>query len=408
MQKKIAVIVLISIFCLLSAENSSREIFAESSIHNFLTNYSARNVAMGFISGTSNVWGEEVADQGNPALLGYLKGFSYRFSFSTNKYIRISDSSLSFGFKGLGFSLPTPSDNWKFGFVQHSTALSYEEEPFGPTGEEFEYFDLSQKFSFGLNLYETLTSFKVLTPKDRNMEFSFGVTMHRHSMKYEISNIYIHDLDFWTRDYCFNFMVDVNKIINKNSPIDIAFSTGYYTINPMKKKVRFNIDNDGDGQLNEDPFDLIDNDNDGLIDEDGEELKFTTNNDNRLGLSLHFSLPIDSYDNLTENKFLCRFSKSILNTTLTTNYGIDFQSTGFEITLFDIISYRMGFYDENTGSSAYDDSYRTSGLGLQLKDNIFALKGNLTMINGAPATLPEKLYEISINFNLIEIFGNRI
>ena len=33
-----------------------------------------------------------------------------------------------------------------------------------------------------------------------------------------------------------------------------------------------NIDNDGDGQIDEDPFDLIDNDGDGLIDEDRIEL----------------------------------------------------------------------------------------------------------------------------------------
>lgn len=402
MQKKITVILFISMFCLLSAGNSTREVFPESSIHNFLTNYSARNVAMGFVSGTSNVWGTEETDQGNPALLGYLKGFSYRFSSSENKYLRISDSSVSFGFKGLGISLPTPSEKWKFGFNQHLTALLYDEQVFGPIGEEIDYYSISQKFSFGINIFEALTSFD-LYPKDSPWEFSFGVTMHRHSLEYE-NYIYVNDLNYWTRDYGFNFLIDVNKTIQNELPLNIDLSAGYYSINPIKKKVKFNIDDDGDGQFDEDPFDMLDNDGDGLIDEDREELKFTTNNDNRLGLSCHFSLPIDRYSNLNEISFFRRFSKSILNTTLTTNYGIDFQSNGFEITFFDIISYRMGRYDENTGYSNYDDNFKTSGWGLQLKDNIFALKGNLTIINGAPATFPEKLYEISLNLNLIEIF----
>ncbi len=48
----------------------------------------------------------------------------------------------------------------------------------------------------------------------------------------------------------------------------------------------FKIDDDGDGEYDEDPFDLLDNDGDGLIDEDREEMKYKIPMNFSMGVSM--------------------------------------------------------------------------------------------------------------------------
>ncbi|MCD4651252.1 MAG: PorV/PorQ family protein, partial [Candidatus Cloacimonetes bacterium] len=117
-----------------------------------------------------------------------------------------------------------------------------EEEPFGKTGEKFTCSD----FAIGFTYAQSYTD-----------KFSFGT-----SAKYLRENLH---------EYAVNgFAFDLGTIYNTgwhNMTIGMAMRN-------FGPDLCFELDNDGDGAIDEDPFDLLDNDGDGLIDEDREELSF--------------------------------------------------------------------------------------------------------------------------------------
>ena len=116
------------------------------------------------------------------------------------------------------------------------------EEFFGPTGRTFTNSDIA----LGLTYSNAFTD-----------KFSFGITG-----KYLRENLY----DFSIDSYAF----DIGSLYNtrwRNLTIGM-------TLRNFGPDVIYELDNDGDGLTDEDPFDLLDNDGDGIIDEDGEELGF--------------------------------------------------------------------------------------------------------------------------------------
>ncbi|MBC8385113.1 MAG: PorV/PorQ family protein [Candidatus Cloacimonetes bacterium] len=119
----------------------------------------------------------------------------------------------------------------------------YTEESFDlPTGEKFSNSDISAGITYS----------SLFTDK-----FSFGFTV-----KYLRENL---------DEYSVNGMsVDIGSLYNTRwRNLTIGMSLRNFGPN-----LRYDLDNDNDGQLDEDPFDLLDNDNDGLIDEDREEIPF--------------------------------------------------------------------------------------------------------------------------------------
>ena len=293
MRFSLLIIILCVVISALPADESSREIFTKIQMYPFLLNYSASNIALGYSSGVSNIWTSPISNNSsNPALLGHQKGVSCRYSNGDLKWVDVSESVLSYGWKGIGLSLPMPSYQGKFGFVQHTDLAVISEEFFGPTLEEVDYYNSSQKFSVGFNVYEVLTNFNFISPQKRISEFSVGFTLKRQEMVYDYSESTDWELDFWTQDYGFLYQVDMSNLLQTNSLLHTKLAMGMHLINPTKRKVGFRIDNDGDGLINEDPFDLLDNDGDGLVDEDRPEGKFTADHDNRFGISVHVNIPL--------------------------------------------------------------------------------------------------------------------
>ncbi|MCD6180906.1 MAG: PorV/PorQ family protein [Candidatus Cloacimonetes bacterium] len=116
------------------------------------------------------------------------------------------------------------------------------EEQFGPNGETFTNYDLSAGLTYA----------SMFTDK-----FSFGATV-----KYLRQNLDKYNVN--------GMSVDVGSLYNtgwKNLTIGMALRN-------FGPDLRYELDNDGDGSSDEDPFDLLDNDGDGLIDEDREEVEF--------------------------------------------------------------------------------------------------------------------------------------
>jgi long-subunit fatty acid transport protein len=147
------------------------------------------------------------------------------------------------------------------------------EEQFGPTGETFTCYDLAAGLTYSYRFTD---------------KFSFGLTAK-----------YIREeLDEYPAN---GVAVDLGSLYNtgwKNITIGMAMRN-------FGPDMEFNIDEDGDGLYDEDPFDLLDNDGDGLIDEDREEMPFKLPMNFSLGISgdlyrdeassLIASLQLDSY-----------------------------------------------------------------------------------------------------------------
>lgn len=123
-----------------------------------------------------------------------------------------------------------------------------------PTGETFTNSDLA----IGLSYANEYTD-----------KFSFGFTL-----KYLRENL---------DEYSVNgASVDIGSLYNtgwKNFTIGMSLRN-------FGPDLKFELDNDNDGKLDEDTFDLLDNDGDGLIDEDKEEVPFKLPMNFSLGVAL--------------------------------------------------------------------------------------------------------------------------
>ncbi len=116
------------------------------------------------------------------------------------------------------------------------------DETMEPTGEKFTCSDLA----VGLTYSSMYTD-----------KFSFGLTA-----KYLREELY----DYSVEGFAFDVGTRLNTLW-RNVTIGMAMRN-------FGTDLKYEIDNDEDGQTDEDPFDLLDNDGDGLVDEDREEMEF--------------------------------------------------------------------------------------------------------------------------------------
>lgn len=153
------------------------------------------------------------------------------------------------------------------------------------------------------------------------------------------------------------FLLSARPLNNKLNPqlgIDLDISIGYSIINLQENELQFRIDDDGDGLVNEDPIDQLDNDEDGLIDEDTEEIPIYMEAGKRLGVAAKLSLPLARIIS-KENQKSLRFSENIASVMIiidkykSTYRNQTNQSTGMEISLLDIISYRCSLNNSSYG-----------------------------------------------------------
>lgn len=140
-----------------------------------------------------------------------------------------------------------------FGTALHMDDMEVtDEDTFGHTGEYF----TNSSIALGLMYAQQFTD-----------KFSAG-----GGVKYLRENLYEYDVN--------TYAFDLGSIYNtgyKNIKIGMALKN-------FGPDIRYRVDDDGDGLIDEDPFDLIDNDGDGLIDEDGSELESK--------IPMHFSLGV--------------------------------------------------------------------------------------------------------------------
>ncbi|HPR17015.1 MAG TPA: hypothetical protein PLD62_02100, partial [Candidatus Cloacimonadota bacterium] len=127
--------------------------------------------------------------------------------------------------------------------------------------------------------------------------------------------------------------------------------------------LKYDLDNDGDGKMDEDPFDLLDNDGDGLIDEDREEIGF------KIPMNFALAAAIDLYRTNDQSLVLSGQLDNCVDRTETYNVGCEYKIGSFKIRSgyqfeYDAASYSAGFgWTIPTSFAIIDLDYSYSNYG---------------------------------------------
>lgn len=185
-----------------------------------------------------------------------------------------------------------------------------DESNFGPTGEKF----TASNIAIGLTYANSLTD-----------KFSFGAT-----------GKYLRE-DIWEENFN-SFSVDLGTLYNtgyKNLTIGMSLRN-------FGPDVKYEVDYDGDGLIDEDPFDLFDNDGDGLVDEDRPETEFKIPMNFSLGACIDLMREDNRYWIASAQLDNCVDRKETWNLGTEYNYNNMFLRGGYQIG-YDAASYSFGF-----------------------------------------------------------------
>jgi len=127
--------------------------------------------------------------------------------------------------------------------------------------------------------------------------------------------------------------------------------------------LEYEIDEDGDGSLNEDPFDLLDNDGDGLIDEDRDEFPF------KIPMGFSLGVAMDLYQR--DNQLLLASIQldNCVDRQETYNMGMEYKIGTFKIRSgyqlnYDETTYSVGFgWTIPTDFAIFDLDYSYTNMG---------------------------------------------
>lgn len=330
-----------------NADTNSKTIMRYMGI--YYLNLSAADIGRG-IGGTS-YYGDNSPGSfvNNPAKLSLLKGSYGSYLFSSDLDPKLKSYNLTTGFKNIGIMYSKSKNTTRF-------AVTTEDE-FEWTGNTAECSFENKQVSLGVNFIGILDDFKITSPLSRHFVLASGFSYRNCT-----ESIGEYDCDFNALDYSIQTMArDLLISGTDNIKLDLAFS--YSAQNYNKTKASYKIDNDSDGFIDEDPYDLIDNDEDGHIDEDRKEAAFPMFYEQIRSYSacLKKALP-DNYSPLpwhvSTNQFSFMLTHDIRNRV---------KSLGLEIGLYDFFYLRYGQIDLKHNSFLKND--RTWGIGIN--DNIY-------------------------------------
>jgi hypothetical protein len=240
---------------------------------------------------------------------------------------------------GIKYEYVAISKVMSFGTMAFSGALLHmdqmdvtTEEAFGPTGETFTCSDILAGVTYS----------NAFTDK-----FSFGLTG-----KYLRQNLDEHSVN--------GVSMDLGSIYNtgwKNLTIGMALRN-------FGPDLKYELDNDGDGLIDEDPFDLLDNDGDGLIDEDGPEIAF------QIPMNFSLAVSVDLYNNNNQRLIASAQLDNCVDRRETYNAGLEYKigtfkiRSGYQFGFEDSYSYSFGFgWTLPTSFAVIDLDYSYSDFG---------------------------------------------
>lgn len=332
--------------------NGSRNIFnkQQDPWYIYSANNSALELSMGGNIGIANIWNSSpLGIASNPAKLSYHEGISTGLFYSYDKKNRIKQLAMytTFTWHGIGLLIPMPTQKKKMGEVNIEYPNFYEDH-FGLVDDLEDFVSSQTDFALGIEVLQFFNKESLNSPFKPKL--SFGAKYYKNWVDlwgYEASRNAV-DLGFILSAQPIN--IESNNKLGINLDVGFAFTK----INLSEQKLQFRIDNDNDGFVNEDPFDYLDNDGDGLIDEDKAESPMYTESGEKLGIAAKLALPLSKY----RSKFVhdsLKFSENLISIMIifddyqSSFEGYDNRSTGFELTMLDLMSYRCSLNNSSYG-----------------------------------------------------------
>jgi len=293
----------------------------------------------------------------NPAKLAMLNGV-YGSYISTRKS--------GFDLQSYGVAAGTKDIGILIGKYNNSSPipLIFDENFFGPNGKIFVWEIEIRQLSLGADFS------RLYNKKAEQLHLLAGV-----NCKYFIESCEGSDSKGNIFDLSFEALID-DIIVDDRNSILFDFAFAYTSINFLNTKIRFHIDNDNDGQLDEDNFDLLDNDGDGDIDEDRREDSYTAFSDNIVSLSLSLKKKNETdshfiFNHFYENQYICSFI--IDNRDRINSYGL-------EISFYDMLFLRYGRVNPDKEIDYLYNSDDTIGLGLRYNFTKFSVYFDMAKI----------------------------
>ncbi|MCK4956763.1 MAG: hypothetical protein KAS49_03940 [Candidatus Cloacimonetes bacterium] len=381
------------LICLLMILSLSMFAISNYACISTLNNPSAADYGFGVEGGTANIWNvNPLSAWSNPAKLGYMDGFSYGFSIYqpfpdvTNlDDVYRKSSYMSYGWNGIGFMLPMVNFSGKFGTTQEWGKQDNVDEV-GQIIGIFTPEETAMDFAFGANILEILHAFYNHPPRHLNYDISVGFNLT--SIKSELVPEFCGASESLS-DPTGNGMSTNIGILARYTPSKIlnsSFTSGEFTaglnlLNPFSSTIYY-------------------------TDKDQADLLPTGN---KLGLAGRINLDRKWLETVFQNadtSLLASFCDYVVSVTGTIDYA-DYKywqthSMGIEVTLLDILSYRLGHYsDEKGGLNGLTASI---GLGFHYK-NYFRCQFNLSgFVADGYANTPA-IMDFGINLNLIKMLG---
>lgn len=186
-------------------------------------------------------------------------------------YVAVADDISSVHWNPAGLSLKEENQllishtNWVADIMHEYVAVSYVDDELGT-------FALSGSFLHMPDMDETTEEFFGKTGRKFGAgDIAIGLTyssMLTEQFSYGVTARYIHE------------ELEEEKVDGMSVDIGTLYNTGFKNITigmavrNFGPELKYELDDDGDGSVDEDPYDLIDNDGDGLTDEDREEVEF--------------------------------------------------------------------------------------------------------------------------------------
>ncbi len=234
--------------------------------------------------------------------------------------------------------------------VLHMSPMPETEEfTFGETGREFNYTDMA----YGITYANSFTD-----------KFTFGMTG-----KFIAENA--------AEDKIKTYSIDLGSLYNtgyKNITIGMALRN-------FGPDIQYEVDDDNDGLLDEDPFDLFDNDGDGLIDEDGEGTSFKIPMNFSLGIAMDFMRQDNSYWIGSVQLDNCVDRKETWNLGTEYNWNNFYLRSGYQIG-FDAASYSGGF-----------------GVKMPIRSGIFNIDYAYTNMGDLEESFVQGAHRLSVKFS---------
>jgi hypothetical protein len=336
-------------------------------------NTSARDAAFGLESGTAGLrYLSASSVSNNPAKLGALTTANYDLSFYDYSWGKFTSAALAFRWNGIGLCFPIINDENEFGTKLKYNTMGITDETNNEIGT-YKPYEINRKFSIGIDVLEFGSNYNNTNTNDlsKNVKLFAGYSHNfiKSMLVPENEPNYDGESSFGEIGFLAQYLPEKTA----NNYFSMDYTLGINFVNPTKEEIYY---------INESQADPL-----------PYGVKYAISSCMAVDLAW-FNQKNPDYDTSVLSHFTDKFLV-LYGSFDKANYGGIRKITGYglEISLFDILSYRLGHTD-NDETNLSGSSY-SLGLNLMYNDQFGISVDYTEMFDNSKIYGPEKL-----NFNV--------